>query len=193
MKALVVACGALAREVTGLVASQEWDHMRVTCLPAKLHNHPDQIAAALRQKISQERQPDERVLVLYGDCGTGGEIDKVLEEYGASRISGAHCYAFYAGETNFDALMDEEPGSFFLTDYLVRQFDTLIIQGLGLDRFPQLLPDYFGNYQRLVYLAQIDDPDLDIKARKAATRLGLAYEKRRTGLGDLAEFMTRAA
>jgi hypothetical protein len=193
MSTLVVACGALAREVTGLVSAHAWDHMRVTCLPAKLHNYPDQIPNALREKIIAERQPGDEILVLYGDCGTGGEIDKVLAEFDASRIKGAHCYAFYTGETDFEALMEEEPGSFFLTDYLVRQFNTLIIKGLGLDRYPQLMPDYFGNYHRLVYLAQTDDPDLDSEAQIAAGRLGLTYEKRRTGLGDLAGFMVRAA
>jgi hypothetical protein len=193
MSTLVVACGALAREVTGLVSAHGWDHLRVTCLPAKLHNYPDQIPDALRRKIVDERRVDEPVLVMYGDCGTSGAIDKVLEEFDATRIPGAHCYAFYAGETNFDALMDEEPGSFFLTDYLVRQFDTLIIKGLGLDRFPQLLPDYFGNYQRLVHLAQTDDAGLDVAAEAAARRLGLTYERRHTGLGDLANFMVRAA
>ena len=193
MSTLVVACGALAREVTGLTSAHGWDHLRITCLPAGLHNHPDKIPAALRKKIIAERLPDEQVLVMYGDCGTGGEIDKVLAEFGATRIPGAHCYAFYAGETDFDALMVEEPGSFFLTDYLVRQFDTRIIKGLGLDRFPQLMSEYFGNYRRLVYLAQTDDPELDEQAKVAAKRLGLDYEKRRTGLGDLADFMVRAA
>jgi len=193
MSTLVVACGALAREVTGLTSAHGWDHLRITCLPAGLHNHPDKIPGALRDKIIAERMPEEQVLVMYGDCGTSGEIDKVLAEFGATRIPGAHCYAFYAGETDFDALMAEEPGSFFLTDYLVRQFDTLIIKGLGLDRFPQLMSEYFGNYRRLVYLAQTDDPELDEQAKVAAKRLGLDYEKRRTGLGDLADFMVRAA
>jgi len=193
MSKLVVACGALAREVTSLVSAHGWDHLRITCLPAKLHNYPDQIPQALRDKIRSERRDNEQVLVMYGDCGTSGAIDKVLAEFDATRIPGAHCYAFYAGETRFDALMEEEPGSFFLTDYLVRQFDTLIIKGLGLDRYPQLLPDYFGNYKRLVHLAQTDDADLDREAEAAALRLGLAFEKRRTGLGDLADFMVRAA
>ncbi|MBT3703867.1 MAG: DUF1638 domain-containing protein [Alphaproteobacteria bacterium] len=193
MGTLVVACGALAREITSLVTAHGWEQLRVTCLPAKLHNHPDQIPDALRNKIQEERRDDEDVLVMYGDCGTSGGIDKVLAEFEATRIPGAHCYAFYAGEAKFDALMAEEPGSFFLTDYLVRQFETLIIKGLGLDRFPQLHADYFGNYHRLVYLAQTDDDNLDQQAQAAAKRLGLIYEKRRTGLGDLADFMVRAA
>jgi hypothetical protein len=193
MGTLVVACGALAREVTALIAATGQDQLRLTCLPAGLHNHPDRIPDALRKKIQTERRDGERVVVMYGDCGTGGGIDEVLAEFGASRIPGDHCYAFYAGETDFEKLMDEEPGSFFLTDYLVRQFDTLIIQGLGLDRYPQLLPDYFGNYKRLVYLAQTDDADLDLQAEKAAARLELEYHKRRTGYGGLADFMTPAA
>ena len=188
-----MACGALAREVNGLITAHGWDQMRLTCLPAKLHNYPHLIADALRKKITAERQGDERVVVMYGDCGTTGAIDKVLEEFNATRIDGAHCYSFYAGEADFNALMDEEPGSFFLTDYLVRQFDTLIMKGLGLDRFPQLMTEYFGNYKRLVYLSQTEDPKLDAEAEIAAGRLGLIYEKRSTGLGDLAEFMAKVA
>ncbi len=192
-KTLLIACGALAREMLALIAANGWTHMSLECLPAKLHNRPERIPEAVRAKVRELRGDYDRVLVAYADCGTGGRLDKVLAEEGVARIDGPHCYAFYAGAAAFEALHDEEPGSFYLTDYLVRHFDTLIIKGMGLDRFPQLLADYFGNYARLVYLAQTEDPALQDKARKAAERLGLAYEYRFTGYGELADFMAGAA
>jgi uncharacterized protein DUF1638 len=188
-RVLVIACGALAREALAL----RLDHIDIACLPAQLHNHPQRIPEAMRAKIRANRAAYDEILCLYGDCGTGGELDRVLEEEGVSRIEGAHCYAFYAGEEAFARLMEEEPGTFFLTDFLVRHFDALVIRGLGLDRFPQLRDDYFGNYRRVVHLAQFDDPDTDAKARAAAGRLGLAYERRFTGLGGLASFLGRGA
>jgi hypothetical protein len=184
-RVLVIACGALAREALALRLS----HIDIACLPAQLHNHPQRIPEATRAKIRANRAAYDEILCLYGDCGTGGELDRVLKEEGVSRIEGAHCYAFYAGEEAFARLMEEEPGTFFLTDFLVRHFDALIIRGLGLDRFPQLRADYFGNYRRLVHLAQFDDPETDAKARAAAERLGLAYERRFTGLDGLASFL----
>ena len=140
---LVIACGALAREVLAL----KLDAIDVACLPAQLHNHPKQIPEAMRAKIRANRESYDEILCLYGDCGTGGELDRVLAEEGVSRIEGAHCYAFYAGEEAFAALAEEEPGTFYLTDFLVRHFDALVIRGLGLDRFPELRDDYFGNYR----------------------------------------------
>ena len=187
-KILVIACGALAREVLAL----KLDHIDVACLPAQLHNHPRRIPDAMRAKIRANRAAYDEILCLYGDCGTGGELDRVLEEEGVSRIEGAHCYAFYAGEEAFSRLAEEEPGTFYLTDFLVRHFDALIIRGLGLDRFPQLRDDYFANYRRVVHLAQFDDPDLTAKGRAAAQRLGLAYERRFTGLHGLRAFLDRA-
>lgn len=190
---LIVACGALARELVAVVRASRFAHLHVACLPAILHNHPDRIAAAVRAKIRANRAHYDRILCLYGDCGTGGELDRVLADEGVARIEGAHCYAFYAGALDFDALMDEEPGTFFLTDYLVRHFDRLVIAGLGLDRFPELLPTYFGHYRRVVYLAQTDSSDLAAKARAAADRLGLAFEQRSTGFGALARFVEQGA
>ena len=134
----------------------------------------------------------DEILCLYGDCGTGGELDRVLAEEGVSRIEGAHCYAFYAGEEAFSDLTEEEPGTFFLTDFLVRHFESLVIRGLGLDRFPELRDDYFGNYRRLVHLAQFDDPETAANARAAAERLGLAYERRFTGLEGIRAFLVGA-
>jgi hypothetical protein len=185
---LVIACGALAREVLAL----NLGHIDVACLPAQLHNYPKQIPGAMRAKIRANREAYDEILCLYGDCGTGGELDRVLAEEGVSRIEGAHCYAFYAGEEAFAALAEEEPGTFYLTDFLVRHFDALVIRGLGLDRFPELRDDYFGNYRRVVHLAQFDDPDLDTKAKSAAERLGLAYERRFTGLDSIRAFLEGA-
>jgi len=184
---LVIACGALAREVLALGL----DHIDVACLPAQLHNHPRSIPEAMRAKIRANRSSYDEILCLYGDCGTGGELDRVLEEEGVRRIEGAHCYAFYAGEEAFSRLSEEEPGTFYLTDFLVRHFDALVIRGLGLDRFPELRDDYFGNYRRVVHLAQFDDPDVGAKARAAADRLGLAYERRYTGLQGIRAFLDR--
>jgi hypothetical protein len=187
-KILVIACGALAREVLAL----RLDHIDVACLPAQLHNHPKRIPGAMRVKIRANRSSYDEILCLYGDCGTGGELDRVLAEEGVKRIGGAHCYAFYAGEEAFSRLAEDEPGTFFLTDFLTRHFDALVIRGLGLDRFPQLRDDYFGNYRRLVHLAQFDDPDMETKAKAAAEKLGLAYERRFTGLDGIRAFLDGA-
>ncbi len=184
-KILVIACGALAREALAL----KLDNIDVACLPAQLHNHPKKIPDAMRAKIRANRASYDEILCLYGDCGTGGELDRVLKEEGVSRIEGAHCYAFYAGEEAFAALSEEEPGTFYLTDFLVRHFDALVIRGLGLDRHPELRDDYFGNYRRVVHLAQFDEPDLETAARGAAERLGLAYERRFTGLTGIRAFL----
>ena len=186
-KILVIACGALAREVLALGL----DHIDVACLPAQLHNHPRRIPGAMRAKIRAHRAAYDEILCLYGDCGTGGELDRVLAEEGVTRIEGAHCYAFYAGDETFSRLSEEEPGTFYLTDFLVRHFDALVIKGLELDRFPQLRDDYFGDYRRVVHLAQFDDPDLAAKAKAAADRLGLAYERRFTGLDGIRAFLDR--
>ena len=191
-RTLIIACGALAREILALIDHHGWTHLELTCLPASLHNRPSLIPGRLRDAIAAARGRYRDILVAYGDCGTAGGIDAVLDEFGIERFAGPHCYAAFAGLDDFDAMMDEEPGSFFLTDYLVRHFDTLIIRGLGLDRHPQLQSAYFGNYRRLIYLAQTDDPALTDAARIAADRLGLAFERRRTGYGGLTPFLERA-
>ena len=192
-RTLVIACGALARECLTILAANHLDHVTLTCIPATLHNRPALIPAAVRAKIDEARDRFERILVAYADCGTGGELDRVLAEEGVARIDGAHCYAFYAGDDAFDALAEEEPGTFYLTDFLARHFETLVIEGLGIDRHPELLPLYFGNYRRLLYLAQTDDAVLTRAAETAAARLGLAFERRFTGFGGLAAFMAKAA
>jgi hypothetical protein len=188
-RTLVIACGALARELVAVIEANGLDHLSVTCLPAILHNRPEKIPEAVRRKIRANRAKYDAILCLYGDCGTGGMLDAVLAEEGVERIEGAHCYAFFSGLDAFEAMHDAEPGTFYLTDYLVRHFDRLMIKGLGLDRYPQLLPDYFGNYKRVVYLAQVEDEALTRKAQAAAQRLGLAFERRSTGMGGLAAFL----
>lgn len=190
---LVIACGALARELIAVRDLNQGAPFDVTALPAIWHNRPEKIAPGVRAKIRAARGRYERILVLYGDCGTGGELDRVLAEEGVERIEGEHCYAFYAGLDTFAAEHEAEIGTFYLTDYLVRHFDRLIIKGLGIDRHPQLLPVYFGHYTRLLYLAQLPDEKLDLKARAAAKRLGLRYERRVTGLDGVSGFLSRAA
>ncbi|HXQ67927.1 MAG TPA: DUF1638 domain-containing protein [Alphaproteobacteria bacterium] len=182
---LLIACGALAREITAVVRANRLEQMTVECLPAKLHNTPALITEAVRAKIRKGRARFGRIFVLYGDCGTGGALDAMLAEEGVERIQGAHCYEFFAGTPLFAELSEEEPCSFYLTDFLARHFGRLVIQGLGIDRHPELLPLYFGNYKRLVYLAQVRSPELEEAARAAAARLGLAFELRSTGYGDL--------
>ncbi len=186
-RTLVIACGALARELLAVIEANRLGGLEVTCLPAILHNRPEKIPAAVRRKIRANRDRYDTILCLYGDCGTGGMLDAVLAEEGVERIEGAHCYEFYMGTPDFTAMLDDEPGTFFLTDYLVRHFDRLIVKGLGLDRYPELRNDYFGNYTRVVYLAQFEDPAMTAKAQLAADRLGLAFERRFTGLGGLIE------
>jgi len=191
-RTLVIACGALAREIVHLQRGP-LAHLDVTCLPAKLHNTPSLIPAEVRRKIRENRAGYDEILCLYGDCGTGGELDRVLAEEGVARIAGAHCYEFFAGAEDFAAMMEAEPGTFFLTDFLAWHFDRLVIAGLGLDRFPQLRDDYFGHYRRVVYLAQFEDAALTSKAEAAAARLGLAFERRQTGIGGVESFLARAS
>jgi hypothetical protein len=187
-RVLVLACGALAREILSL-RDGPLGAFDVTCLPASLHNRPERIAEAVRGKIRAHRERYDEIFCLYGDCGSGGVLDRVLEEEGVARIEGPHCYAFYAGEAEFSAMMQAEPGTFFLTDFLARHFERLVIEGLGLDRFPQLRDDYFRHYRRLVHLAQTDDGTIAEKAEAAARRLGLAFERRFTGLGGIERFL----
>lgn len=184
-RVLVVGCGALARELVALTA--DLPAIDVACLPPELHNRPGRIPAAVRDRIRRGRAEGyDRVFVAYADCGTGGLLDPVLAEEGVERLAGAHCYEFFAGRMDFARLADEEPATFWLTDFLARNFERLVIRGLGIDRHPELEQQYFGNYRRVVYLSQTDDPDLFAMARRAADRLGLAFEHRHTGFGELA-------
>lgn len=183
-RVLVVACGALAREL--VAATRGIPNLEISCLPPSLHNRPGGIPDAVRRRIQGARAEFDRIFVAYADCGTGGRLDRVLEEEGVERLPGSHCYEVYAGSQTFARLAEEEPGTFYLTDFLARNFDRLVIGGLGIDRHPELLSVYFGNYRRLVYLAQTDDARLMEQAMDAATRLGLVFEHRPTGLDGLA-------
>jgi hypothetical protein len=184
---LVIACGAIARELVRIRDLNGWDHVEFQCLPAELHNRPDRIPAAVQDQIEAARaeREDRRIFVAYADCGTGGLLDKALEGTGIERIPGAHCYEFFSGSENFHRLADEEAGSFYLTDFLVRHFERLVIRGLGLDRQPQLMPVYFGNYKRVVYLAQTRSEKLQEMARAHARKLGLEYVFEYHGDGPL--------
>jgi Protein of unknown function (DUF1638) len=184
---LVVACGAVAREVLAVIRLNGWSNVTLRCLPGKLHNTPGRIPTLLDARLREAEAEGcwDRVFVAYGDCGTGGALDRVVAAHGVGRLPGDHCYAFLAGVDSWLAMHEAEPRTFYLTDFLCRHFERLVIQGLGLDRHPELLPDYFGNYVRVVYLAQRDDPALVRKARQAAGHLGLALEVRQTGYGDL--------
>jgi hypothetical protein len=182
---LVIACGALAREIAALRKANGWSGLDVVCLPPELHNRPEKIAGAVRDKIREHRKDYGDIFVAYGDCGTGGALDAVLAEEGVARIAGAHCYEFFAGPAAFAALAEAEPGTFYLTDFLLRHFERLVIQALGIDRHPELQAQYFGNYRRLVYLAQAPTPDAEAAARKVAQRLGLELVVKQTGYGGL--------
>ena len=187
---LVIGCGALARELVALTRRAGMPAVDLTCLPATLHNRPERIPEAVRSRIRKARAAGrEQLFVAYADCGTGGMLDRVLEEEGVARLEGAHCYEIYAGRAAFAAMSDREPGTFYLTDFLARNFERLVIRGLGLDRHPELLPMYFGNYTRVVFLAQTDDSALTTLARRGARRLGLRFERRFTGHGELAPAM----
>ena len=182
---LVIACGALAREIAALRLANGWPHLDVRCLPAELHNRPERIPGAVRDAIRANRGRYVSIFVAYGDCGTGGALDAVLRDENVERIPGAHCYEFFAGSPAFEAMADDEVGTFYLTDFLLRHFDRLVIRGLGLDRHPELMPQYFGGYRRLTYLAQVEAPERIVAARAAADRLGLAFAYRVTGYGGL--------
>jgi len=188
---LVIACGALAKEIVALKQANGWSHMDVTCLPAELHNRPEKIPEAVRDKILRFRSRYEHLFVAYADCGTGGLLDAVLAEAGVERIAGAHCYEFYAGASAFEHLAEQEIGTFYLTDFLLRHFDRLVIHGLGIDKHPELMPLYFGNYKKLVYLAQLESGEGRARGQSAADRLGLAFEYRVTGYGELSSSLQR--
>lgn len=185
-KILIIACGALAKEIV-LLSKQLGVDADLQCLPADFHNRPEKIVPGLKAILDEKASSYQRILIGYGDCGTGGGLDRLLVNYPhALRLPGAHCYAFFSGLNRFNKMMDEELGSFFLTDYLVRHFDTLIIKGMGLDRFPHLTNVYFENYKKIVYLAQTEDSKLKVKAQKAALKLGLSFEYKMVGYGALA-------
>ncbi len=182
---LVLACGAIAREVLAVIRLNGWTHVDVRCLPAKLHSTPGKIAAAVDAKLTELGSRYDSIYVAYADCGTAGALDVVLRRHGVERLPGAHCYGFLAGNDAWDAMQEDEPATFYLTDFLARHFESLVVRGLKLDVHPELVSMMFANYKRLVYLAQTDDPSLRERAEAAAAFLGLAFEQRRTGYGEL--------
>ncbi len=189
---LIIACGALAHEITALKRANAWAELDVRCLPADLHNRPERIPAAVRALIRASRGQYRSIFVGYADCGTGGLLDAMLAEEGVERIPGAHCYEFFATSPVFAALAEAEMGTFYLTDFLLRHFERLVIQGLGLDEHPELFPTYFGNYRKLVYLAQRPSAEAIEAARAIAARMGLGFESLATGYGTLETALKRA-
>lgn len=192
-RVLVLACGALAREILDVIAANGWDHIDLKCLPAKLHLYPDKITGEVERVVAEQRENYSSIFVAYADCGTGGLLQAACDRLGVQMIAGPHCYSFFEGNDQFATHQDDEITAFYLTDFLVRQFDAFIWKPMGLDRHPELLDMYFGNYTKLVYQAQTNDPALDAKAEAHARKMGLAYERRFTGYGDLATAMARAA
>ena len=192
-RVLLIACGALAHEVIALKRLNSWDHLDLQCLPAKLHLYPKQITAAVEAAVLAHRPTYSSIFILYADCGTGGLLFEKCKELGVQMIPGPHCYSFFEGNDLFLSRIDSEFTAFYLTDFLVRQFEAFVWRPMGLDRHPELRDAYFGNYTKLVYQAQTNDAALDAKAEECARRLGLDYERRFTGYGDLAVEMARAA
>ncbi|HEY2037606.1 MAG TPA: DUF1638 domain-containing protein [Steroidobacteraceae bacterium] len=190
---LIIACGALAHEIAALRRASGWTAIDVCCLPPELHNRPERIAPAVQAKIREHRGEYHSIFVAYGDCGTGGGLDAVLRQEGVERLPGAHCYEFFAGARAFAELADEEPGTFYLTDFLTRHFERLVVRGLGIDRHPELAQEYFRNYRKVVYFAQTPSRALLEQARQIAARLGLAFEHRYTGFGGLGTRLTALA
>jgi hypothetical protein len=182
---LLIACGALAREISALKRANGWGALELRCLPAQLHNRPERIAPAVREVLAANRARYAHIFVVYGDCGTGGQLDAVLKEFGVERLPGAHCYEFLATAQVFAQLSEAEPGTFYLTDFLLRHFERLVIRPLGLDRHPQLAAEYFRNYRRLVYLAQAPRAGAIEQAQQIAASFGFAFEYRHTGYGEL--------
>jgi Protein of unknown function (DUF1638) len=182
---LLIACGALGREIAALRRANGWTALDVRCLPAEWHNRPERIAPAVRAEIRANRDRYARIFVVYGDCGTGGQLDAVLREEGVERLPGAHCYEFLATSQVFAQLAEAELGTFYLTDFLLRHYERLVVRTLGLDRHPELAAEYFRNYRKLVYLAQTERPEAIERARLIADSLGFAFEYRYTGYGEL--------
>lgn len=191
----IIACGALANELLALKKLNNWQHFEITCLPAKYHSTPALIPDAVREKIKHLRSQNSEaeILIGYGDCGTGGLLDNVLEETNTKRLPGAHCYQFFAGQNTFNDLHEAEIGTFYLTDFLTQHFDTYVWKALGLDRKPELLDMYFGNYKKLIYLAQTENPVLTQKGQECADRLGLRYERLFTAYGEMETSLRRIA
>ena len=189
----VIACGALVRELMVLLDQLPDGVVSLTCLPAAWHNHPEKILPGLKRKVEAARRKGMRIAVAYGDCGTGGRLDAFLEAEQIPRIAGPHCYEMFLGKVKFDAEMETALGTFFLTDYMVRHFERIVMKGMGIRQHPELRDMYFGHYTRVLYIAQTDCKKLRAKARQAAIELGLDYEYRYTGYGDFHGFLSKLA
>jgi len=192
-RVLLIACGALAHEILALKTANGWSHLDLQCLPAKLHLWPERIIPAVEAAVAAARGAYDQIFVVYADCGTGGLLRAACDRLGVEMVEGPHCYAFFEGNAVFAARAETEFDAFYLTDFLVRQFDAFVWRPMGLDRHPELRDMYFGNYRKLVYQAQVEDAALEAKARDCAARLGLEYERRFTGYGDLAVTLDRVA
>ena len=186
---MLIACGALAQEILAIKRIGGLNHLELTCLPAQLHLRPDKIPAEIEKAVKIHRNSFENIFVVYADCGTGGKLQEKCDELGVGMVKGAHCYAFFDGLENFEKNSVAELRAFYLTDFLVRQFESFVWKPLGLDRHPELRDAYFGNYEKLIYLAQTDDELLDREARRCARRLCLEFERRFTGYGDLPDYL----
>lgn len=184
-RVLLLACGALAHEILALKRLNNWDHMDLQCLPAKYHLYPEKITKAVEETVQKHRDAYETIFVVYADCGTGGLLQAKCAQLGVEMVAGPHCYSFFEGNDVFAKTSEDEITAFYLTDFLVKQFDAFVIKPMGLDRHPELRDMYFGNYTKVVYQAQVNDPVLDAKAQECADKLGLPLERRYTGYGDL--------
>ena len=184
-RVLILACGALATEIRDIARLHEFDNVTLECLPGILHNRPSEIPDAVRARLDRHRGHYDRILLGYADCGTAGELADIAAQEDIEMLPGAHCYQVFAGHERFDAMHNDDPTAFYLTDYLVKHFDRIILDGLGIDAHPELRDLYFGNYTTMIHLAQTDDPELDARARACAERLGLAHQRIDTTYGDL--------
>jgi hypothetical protein len=187
--ALIICCGALAREIKTLIRLNQWHHITLTALPAELHNHPEQIPEAIRQKIGEGRKQFRTIFAAYADCGTGGVLDQVLKEEGVERLPGVHCYGLYAGESRFQSLQEQTPGNFYLTDFLVKHFQRLVVESLGIDRYPELKSLYFNHYTQVVYFSQQPTEALLLRAREIADQLLLDFTHVETGLRGMEKIL----
>ena len=189
---LIIGCGAIAHEVREIIELNNWDNVRLQCLNADLHNTPKILPAKIKESIDSNINDYSKIFLAYADCGTGGLIDLILKDYDIERLDGAHCYEFYSGSSVFEELSEKEIGTFYLTDFLVKNFDRLVIDGLGIQKYPALKEDYFKNYKNVVYLAQKQDNVLESKARECADYLNLEFSALFTGLNNLENQLNKA-
>ena len=189
---LIIGCGAIAHEVKEIIRLNNWDNIRLQCLNADLHNTPKILPKKIKEAIDSNINDYSKIFLAYADCGTGGLIDLILKDYDIERLDGAHCYEFYSGSSVFKELSEKEIGTFYLTDFLVKNFDRLVIDGLGIQKYPSLKEDYFKNYKNVVYLAQKQDNVLESKARECADYLNLEFSTLFTGLNNLENQLNKA-